>query len=156
MNLSHTRGANASDGAGGTGSPKDIIYNTNMSEIEADFGINNTIIGGSAEDADGLNETFNGTYVDATGFNVGGTTIDTNDGCSQTNLYQDQASNTGWEELLLSDNTSLVFTALIREDADMYKTTSSETADFQMLVLENGHTGSETTTTPYYFFVELT
>lgn len=124
-----------------------IVYSINGSDIELNFGIN-------ATDKDGLNETFNSTYTDTTGFSVGGTLINNVDGCSMANPYTDEASSSAWQELLLSDNTSLVFTALVRGDADAYKT-GTEPADFQMLVLEDGHVGSETATTPYYFFVEL-
>ena len=142
MNLSHKRGVNGT-----------IVYNINMSQIELNFGINNSL-GGTADDLDGLNETFNGTYIDATGFKVGSITIDTADGCSYAAMYTDQGPDSNWQELLLTDNSSLIFTSIIRENADMYKT-GTEPADFQMLVLENGHTGSEDTTTSYYFYVEL-
>jgi hypothetical protein len=128
--------------------PGGIVSNINGSQIELNFGIN-------ATDLDGLNETFNATYTDTTGFKVGAITIDIDDGCSLAQLYTDESRDSGWEELLLTDNTSLIFTALIRDDADMYKTAGGETADFQMLVLENGHPGSESTTTSYYFYVEL-
>jgi hypothetical protein len=128
--------------------PGGIVSNINASQIELNFGINVT-------DLDGLNETFNGTYTDTTGFRVGEITIDVSDGCSYADLYTDESPDSNWQELLLTDNSSLIFTALIRENADMYKSAGAETADFQMLVLENGHYGSEDTTTPYYFYVEL-
>ena len=148
MNVSHLRPNN---GAGGG----DIVYKINSSKIELNFGINNSL-GGTGDDLDGLNETFNGTYVDATGFSVGSILIDTSDGCSYAGLYTDQGPDSNWKELLLTDNSSLIFTSIIRENADTYKTAGTETADFQMLVLENGHVGSETGATPYYFYVELT
>ena len=125
-----------------------IIYSTNGSDIELNFGINVT-------DKDGLNETFNSTYSDTTGFSVGATLINNVDGCSMANPYTNQASSSAWQEVLLSDNTSLIFTALIRENANGFQAGSTDTFDFQMLVLEDGHVGSETATTPYYFFVEL-
>jgi hypothetical protein len=153
MNLSHTR---PNDGSTGSGFESTIYYNINMTQIEANFGINNTELGAPAEDMDGLNETFNATYNDATGFRVGSITIDDDDGCSLAHLYTDESRDSNWQELLLTDNVSLIFTALIRENADMYRTAGTETADFQILVLENGHTGgAESVTTPYYFFVEL-
>ena len=152
MNLSHLRAKNGTqtEGLGGQ-----IVYNINMSQIEVNFGINNTDLGASFNDLDGLNETFNDTYVDATGFRVGAITIDRDDGCSLAHPYANQAYESDWKELLLSDNTSLIFTALIRENGDMYKTAGTETADFEMLVLEDGHTSAATETTPYYFYVEL-
>ena len=70
------------------------------------------------------------------------------------NPYTDQAPGAGWQEVVLTDNVSMIFTALIRNSADDFKSTATF-ADFQMLVLENGHVGSEASTTPYFFFVEL-
>ena len=151
MNLSSLRTT------GGIGSTESgiIAYSTNMSAIEARYGINNTDFNSTTNDLDGLNETFNDTYVDVTGFMVGNVEINVLDGCSMAHPFTDENHNVDWQELLLTDNESLVFTALLRENQDMYKSAGSETADFQMLVLENGHVGSETSTTPYYFYVEL-
>lgn len=141
MNVSGNR--NYSGPGGG------IYYNINGTGIELNFGINVT-------DKDGLNETFNDTYTDATGFKVGATTIDVVDGCSLAHPYTTEAYlETGWQELLLTDNASMVFTTLVRDNANGFQTGATDTYDFQMFVLENGHTGSELTTTPYYFFVEL-
>jgi hypothetical protein len=144
MNVSGTRNITGSDGAGGG---PGVIYNINGSQIELNFGINVT-------DRDGLNETFNDTFDSS--FAVGSITIDSNDGCSEAHPFVDENHNTAWDEVLLSDNESLIFTAVIRSNQDMYKTTGTETADFQLLVLENGHSGSDTSTTSYYFYVELT
>ncbi len=146
MNVSGTRSNTGDNGAGGS---QGIIYNINGSQIELNFGINVT-------DKDGLNETFNDTYTDATGFRTGAITINAVDGCSLAHPYTTEAYNSaGWQELLLSDNTSLVFTALIRENANGFQPGSTDTYDFQTLVLENGHVGSEVAVTNYYFFVEL-
>lgn len=143
MNVSGTRNA-----SGVPGTSK-AVSNINGSQIELNFGINIT-------DTDGLNETFNDTYTDAIGFRVGSIGIDVSDGCSLAHPYTTEVYlSTGWQELLLSDNASLIFTALIRENANGFQTGTTDTYDFQMLVLENGHVGSETATTPYYFFVEL-
>jgi hypothetical protein len=128
--------------------PDGSVSNINGSQIELNFGINET-------DVDGLNETFNDTYTDTVGFRVGSITIDVEDGCSLAHPFANEGHNTDWNELLLSDNNTLIFTALIRENADGYQPGSTDLYDFQMLVLENGHTGSETTTTNYYFYVEL-
>lgn len=142
MNLSYKRPLNGS-------LADDVDYRINMTQIELNFGIN-------LSDSDGLNETFFNYYTNAVGFRVGAITINNEDGCSMAHPYTDEVYNTAWQELLLTDNESLIFTALIRDNADSYKpSTSSETADFQMLVLENGHWGSADTTTPYYFYVEL-
>ena len=124
-------------------------YTINGTGIELNFGIN-------VSDRDGLNETFNDTYTDTTGFRVGSITIDRVDGCSLAHPYTSQAYlETGWQELLLTDNSSVIFTGLVRDSANGFETGATDTYDFQLMVLENGHVGSETTTTPYYFFVEL-
>ena len=122
---------------------------TNNSVIEAAYGINIT-------DHDGLNETFNGFYTDATGFYVGAINFNIADACSMANPYTDEGASAAWQEVLLiaAQSSSLIFTSIVRENANDFKATST-TADFQMLVLENGHVGSEITSTPYWFFVEL-
>jgi hypothetical protein len=126
----------------------DIFYNANSTQIELDFGVNNT-------DTDGLNETFNDTYIDPIGFRVGEITIDIEDGCSLSHTHTNQVDSNDWQELLLSDNESIIFTTIIRDNSDSYQPGSSDTTDFQMMVLEDGHLGSEDGTTPYYFYVEL-
>lgn len=145
MNVSSVRPANT----GLTTESGGIVYNTNGSQIELDFGINLT-------DWDGLNETFNDTYTDPTGFKVGAITIDTLDGCSMAHPYTNETyMENEWQEVLLSDNESLIFTSILRENADSFKEGINHRADFQMLVLENGHVGHESITTTYYFYVEL-
>ncbi|MBI3027276.1 hypothetical protein HYY70_04115 [Candidatus Woesearchaeota archaeon] len=142
------RGVNGTSEVGGAA----VDYTINGSQIELNFGIN-------ATDRDGLNETFNDTYTDATGFRVGSTTIDVADGCSLAHPYTSQAYDSSqWQELLLSDNSSIIFTALVRENANGFEAGSTDTYDFQMLVLENGHVGQDgpAQLTNYYFFVELT
>lgn len=154
LNISSNR--NSSGPAGSSASPggSNNIAAFNGSQIELLYGINVT-------DKDGLNETFNDSYVSSTGFRVGAITIDTTDGCSAAHPYTteaysyDHVTGTGWIELLLTDNISFVFTSLVRESANGFQTGSTDTYDFQMLVLENGHSGWDVTTTPYYFFVEL-
>lgn len=143
MNVSGLRSTNGSPGSNGPG----IVYSINGTQIELNFGVN-------ATDRDGLNETFNDTYSTGS-FLVGSTTIDSSDGCSMAHPFADENHNTDWQELLLSDNTSLIFTAIIRRDADSYQPGTSHTADFQMFVLENGHAGSQANPTNYYFYVEL-
>jgi hypothetical protein len=125
-----------------------VYYKINSTQIELNFGINLT-------DLDGLNETFFDTYTDTTGFRVGAITIDADDGCSLAHPYTDESYNTAWEELLLTDNTSLVFTSIIRQSKDGFMPGDTDTFDFQMLVLENGHPGSDTVYQDYYFYVEL-
>ncbi|HLC55355.1 MAG TPA: hypothetical protein VJJ75_02360 [Candidatus Nanoarchaeia archaeon] len=128
--------------------PGGIVSSINGSQIEMNFGINIT-------DPDGLNETFTSFYNDTEGFQVGTNTINNADGCSLAHSYTNEASDANWNELLLSDNSSLIFTALLRQNANSYKPGAADTADFQMLVLENGHEGHDGAATPYYFYVEL-
>ena len=128
--------------------PDGSVTNINGSQIELNFGINNT-------DKDGLTETFNDTFIDS--FTVGSENFDVTDGCSAAHPYTNQIyAETEWQELLLSDNGTLIFTAIIRNNANGFQPGTEDTYDFQMLVLENGHTESAASTTPYYFFVELT
>ena len=141
MNVSGIRNASGT-------SSGNAFYNINGSQIELNFGINIT-------DRDGLNETFNDTYTNAIGFQVGSITINTEDGCSMAHPFTSENHNTDWQELLLSDNRSLLFTAIIRKDSDSYQPGTTDTHDFQMLVLENGHAGFDATPTPYYFYIEL-
>lgn len=120
----------------------------NETTLETFFGIN-------ATDLDGFSETFNTTYTDATGFDVGGVTINTDDSCHQTYTYVDEAYQTNsFKEVLLTDNQSIVFTALLENNVDGFKT-GVDPNDFQMLVAEDGHPGAEATTTTYWFYVEL-
>ena len=125
--------------------PGGAVSDVNSSRIELSYGIN-------ATDLDGLNETFfSEPYTGS--FSVAGTTIDSTDGCSFASPYVSNLPSVGtWNELILSDNQSIIFTAVIRENAADFR---GQTSDFQMLVLENGHTGLDTSTTPYYFYVEL-
>ena len=142
--IRNSTGNSAPYPSGGAG-----VYSFNGSQIERLFGIN-------ASDRDGLNETFNDTYTNDTGFRVGGVTIDNTDGCSLAHPYQNEVYDSmQWQELLLSDNTSIVFTSLIRENANGFQAGTTDTYDFEMLVLENGHAGQELTLTNYYFYVEL-
>ena len=114
-----------------------------------------TYFGIGASELDGFSETFNTTYTDATGFDVGGVTINTGDSCHQAYTYVDEAYQTNsFKEVLLTDNVSIIFTALLENSADGFKT-GSDLHDFQMLVAENGHPGYEATTTTYWFYVEL-
>lgn len=129
--------------------PGGVASNINGTQIELNFGINLT-------DADGLDETFNDTYTNTTGFKVGAITINNEDGCSSTHPLTQETHSDYWEEVLLSDNASIIFTAIIKNDGNDFRPGSAQTSDFQMLVLEDGHTGSEDTISTYYFYVELT
>jgi hypothetical protein len=115
----------------------------NLTELEDSLNIDPT-------DVDGVNETFT---VDFTGsFYVGSTLIDSDDGCKSTYTYVDDApQSSSFIEVLLTDTTNIIYTALIEDDVQGF---DSKPHDFQMLVGEDGHDG-DTSTTLYYFYVEL-
>ncbi len=59
-----------------------------------------------------------------------------------------------WREVLLADGsglTNIVYTAILEQD---YVGFDGKAHDFEMLVGENGH-GTDVSTTPYFFYVEL-
>ena len=120
----------------------------NESILETYYGINST-------DVDGISETFNASYTNATGFDVGSIHFNTNNLCplTYTNI-NDTYQAISFQEVLLTDNASIVYTSLIERNTEGFKV-GKDSNDFQMLVAENGHPGYESTVTPYYFFVEL-
>ncbi len=117
-----------------------------LTELETSLGL-------AAADVDGVDETYTeGTTYDA--FYVGEYQI--NAVCPETQTYNgSEAKDTNsFQEVLLYDNTSnkIVYTAIIEETEPVGF--NDQYWDFQMLVGENGHNG-DTSTTPYYFYVEL-
>ena len=117
----------------------------NRTELEDMFGMNRW-------DPDGMNRTFNRTYSDSTGFYVGSIQINSADSCPMIYTYvNDTYQNSTFEEVLLTDNSTIVFTALLEQDAMGF---NNKTYDFQMIVGDNGHSG-DTTAISYYFFAEI-
>lgn len=121
----------------------------NLTEAEAAYNID-------VNDSDGINETFNETSHST--FYVGTTTITTNT-CPSTYVFDDSGTqSTNWENILLTDNESLIFTTIIENDLanqDADPTGFNGIAyDFQLLVAEDGH-DSDFSTTEYFFWVEL-
>jgi len=119
-------------------------FNT-LAEYEALLGLEN-------DDVDGIDETFTeSTSYDT--FYVASKYI--NDTCPTTQTYNqsEEKDPDTFQEVLLYDNTSnkLVYAALLENDALGF---NNQQWDFQMIVGENGHNG-DTTTTAYYFYVEL-
>lgn len=111
-----------------------------------------SLLGLQSDDADGINETFSeGTKYDQ--FYAGSWQV--NGVCPTTQMYdQNEAQDPDkFQEVLLYDNTSnkMVYTAIIEQNA---LGLGGEVWDFEMIVGENGHDG-DTTTTLYYFYVEL-
>jgi hypothetical protein len=128
--------------AGGTSQ-----YGTNLTILENMFGI-------SYDDVDGIDETFtllgsghNTFYTNNFEFSSGQ--------CRNTEVF----SNAGYgeedkfEEVLLYEPTtsSVIFTSILNENVLGF---DNRQHDFEMLVLEDGHL-TDTSTTPYYFYVEL-
>jgi hypothetical protein len=119
-------------------------FNT-LAEYEALLGLED-------DDADGIDETFaeSNSYDP---FYVASSYL--NSTCPTTQMYnQSEVSDPDtFQELLLYDNSSnkLVYTSLLEKDALGF---NNQYWDFEMIVGENGHNG-DTTTTTYYFYVEL-
>jgi hypothetical protein len=86
------------------------------------------------------NETFSSQYSGSLA--IGSRTITTGDECPMVTL------NSVYQEVLLTDNTSVVFASIINDGATGFK---NHPTDFEMIVGVNG------TGTPrnYYFYVEL-
>ena len=129
----------------------------------------------ATDDVDGVNETFECGICDdrppgaITGaethapFYVGGQLIDGNSrdsaltgACPVVRLLNSSGNGT-YEEVLLyhdvpgTDNDGIIYTAILNISANGY---DNRNWDFEMIVGENGHDG-DSSTTPYYFYVEL-
>ena len=105
-------------------------------------------IGALTSDKDSLNSTFNQTF--SGNFQVGIYPISSASGCMQATLFvNDQYQTNDFVEVLLTDNQSIIYTALLEQNQIGFQ---GSPVDFQMIVGENGDITSATT---YYFFVEL-
>jgi hypothetical protein len=121
----------------------------NITTLHTFFGINTT-------DRDTFDQTFTSVFNDARSLQVGQKVINTSMRCPQAYMYVDGAAqSTSFKEILLHDNKSIIFAAIINDSVDGFQPGVNE-VDFEMLVAENGHTGFEGALTPYYFYVELT
>ena len=128
------------DDSGQAGGPS--LGGKNLSQLETDYNI-------VEDDADGVNETFKSNSH--TAFYVG--TLQFSSGqCKSTNLSNNAGAGT-FEEVLLYEPTgrSVIFASILQNNGNNFK---GGTSDFEMLVLEDGHSG-DITTTPYYFYLEL-
>jgi hypothetical protein len=115
----------------------------NLTEIESSLNMD-------ANDVDGVNETFDTSFTGS--FYVGATLIDSTDGCHAVYTFvNDQPQSSSFVEVLLTDTTDIIYTAILEQDFVGF---DQRPHDFQMIVGEDGHNG-DTTTTPYYFYVEL-
>jgi len=114
----------------------------NLSDLESNFNINSS-------DVDGVDETFN--LNNHAAFSTGTTSFNAGQ-CNNTKLYNDAATGV-FDEVLLYDSSSdiVVFASLLKDDTTGF---DGAAHDFEMIVLEDGH-GTDTSTTTYYFYVEL-
>jgi hypothetical protein len=135
--------ADDSSNAGGTS-----LYGTNISLLESAFNI-------TSDDVDGVDETFT-FYGEGTHDLFYTNNLEFSEGeCRSTRVYSDAGTgeSNAFEEVLLYDSStqSVVFASLLEEDLLGF---DARHHDFEMLVLEDGH-GTDTSTTQYYFYVEL-
>jgi hypothetical protein len=104
---------------------------------------------------DSINTTFKTETLDHWGFYAGPKQITANSCAYSINPWiNDSAQSTTdlFEEVLLYDGTSLVYTSRVQNNLIGYRNDSTQ-YDFQMLVAENATAGSPRTN--YYFYVEL-
>jgi hypothetical protein len=139
----------AETGIGTSGPGGTEAFGTNLTGLEAQYGINSS-------DVDGVNETFNfgGGLPGGHHLFYTASRLFTEGECPTTQVY----ANTGpvaakFTEVLLYEpvTTSVIFTSLLENDMIGFDTA---THDFELMVLDNGH-GTDTSTTRYYFFVEI-
>lgn len=98
---------------------------------------------------DSVNNTFN--ILTHPQFYIGNKLIGQNN-CNAVNLRNSTAKSSDWQEVLLNDDTNMIYTALLSNKKQGF---NGSNYDFQMIVGENGHNG-DNAATPYYFWVELT
>lgn len=97
------------------------------------------------DSVDGVDETF----VATANIVTAGHSLNS---CASVEIFDETgASNGDFTEVLLSDGVNPVFASILEQDALGF---DNRAHDFQMLVLEDGHLG-DTSTSTYYFFVEL-
>ncbi|MGV8141650.1 MAG: hypothetical protein ACP5NW_04385 [Candidatus Woesearchaeota archaeon] len=119
---------------------------TDIATEDSDLGVNQT------RDQDSVNRTFLNT-TSFSPFYVGGVNIDPGaQTCYATHLNDETgAPSSSFAEVLLHDTNALIYTALITAPTTGFDGLEHQ---FQMLVGEDGHDG-DTSTTPYYFYLEL-
>lgn len=117
-----------------------------------------TFLGLGSASTDNINRTFNSTsHRNMTVSSVG--TI-ANSSCKSTATYVNGTAQTVTEsayfqEILLSDNTNLVYATFVNQDAWGYDNNATGTAvtyDFQLIVAENE---TASVGTAYYFYADL-
>ncbi len=140
--------ANTTGSAGSAGATN--LAGTNLTLLEARYNIGDS-------DVDGVNETFS--FAPAGDGHDAFTTANlafTSGECLSTKAYDSSGSSVAnrFEEVLLYEpaTSSVVFASLLEQGT--LNGFNSQDNDFEMIVLEDGH-GADTTSTPYFFFVEI-
>ena len=100
---------------------------------------------------DNISITFNSQQHGS--FYVGSVSIAANDCYSIHTHVNDTAQSSDFEEMLLHDEENMIYTTTIESNVPGYR--PNETYDFQMILPEIGVPGW-TSSTAYYFYVELT
>jgi len=128
-----------------------VLSAANDTAIENFYGM-------ATDDADGVNETFTGTGHPP--FEVASRTMT---GCPTSYVFRDDAPQTAdFVNVLLHDATNApsgwIYTTMLENktagSTNDLTCFNGEECDFQLLVNEDGH-GTDTATTTYYFWVEL-
>lgn len=118
---------------------------TQIDQEDSDLDVNQSV------DRDSVNRTFLNTTLFTT-FYVGNVTIESSQNCYAVNLHDATGTpSSSFQEVLLHDGSIMVYAAVISQDALGF---DNRTHDFQMIVGEDGHDG-DSSSTPYYFYVEL-
>ena len=125
----------------------ETINCTNLTHIEAE----ETAKTIGPTDIDGINETFNDTTHPEV--YVGSVQFVANHCDYTTSTYQNDATGSDFEEILLYESGGeIVYTTLINDNKNSF---NNHSADFQLIVAEDGHGAAAATSTQYYFYVEL-
>jgi hypothetical protein len=114
----------------------------NLTQLQTSFNI-------SFDDSDAVNATF--ASNDHSMFYTGNLRFNSGQ-CKNMKVFN--SSGVGdFEEVLLYEpiGRSVIFTSILKSNANGF---NGATHDFEMLVLENGHSGN-VDVTPYYFYLEL-
>jgi hypothetical protein len=130
-----------------------VNFSANLAEENLNRDTLNSFIGYGSDiekaSDDSINATFNQTFTGT--LTVGSRTFTDVDNCSMVTLNTDTGpQTTDFQELILTDNVSVVFTSILEQNVNGF---NSNPSDFEMMVGVNG-TASGTTRT-FYFFVEL-
>ena len=140
--FNYTANGNYTDESGRGGTTN--MYGTNITILESEYGISPT-------DMDGINETFNSNNHDL--FYSSSHEFSENE-CNSLQLFSGGSATDGvFEEMLLYEPTSrsVIFASILEDSITGFR---GSQVDFQMIVPEDGHAG-DTSTTQYYFFMEI-